>query len=146
MAAHIKDEGTAFLCFLESNSSFQGALTCKSGDVYSLAGSKSHVLPNHNFHECCFDGTPQFYSIEIALTDDFGKMSSEPVRIENVMRIGGDNCSLHLEDVFEFNTDKLIVGKQASEYVTKYFPKKFANKECYVCIGEMSVNFVDCQL
>jgi len=63
------------------------------------------------------------------------------VVIKHVMRLGGDNCTLNVDNVLEFRTDQLLAGKTADEYIEKYFPKSLMNKDCYVCIGDMTVDY-----
>lgn len=132
-----KLSGVAFLCFLEDDSKFQGILAATdNGLKYGIAG-KIGELPSANFNECCFDGLPTFYDVTVA--DNSGFMMEEELVVKHVMRIGGDNCSL-ICDQLQFDTKELLVGQQAESYIAKYFPERFRNQNCYICIGDMTVN------
>ena len=137
---HFKASGTAFLCFAGDDSVFQGIFKAESGETYSLAGTPGK-LPSKSFHECCFDTIPTFYTIEIAMSKE-GELASKYYSFEHVMRTGGDNCRLSLDDSLEFNTDRLLAGSKAEDFISKYFPDRFLNKSCYVCVGEMMIDHV----
>lgn len=127
----VKLSGVAFLCFTEDDSRFQGVVVpSNSGTQLGVAGRLGGP-PTNNFDECCFDGQQTFY--DITLADD-----DEGVVIRHVMRIGGDNCTLQCGQLL-FETQELLVGRSAEEYIAKNFPERFQSINCYVCIGEMTV-------
>ena len=135
--AHL--EGVAALVFLPDDSHWYGRLvTPDSRQQYTLEG-KTTAPPLGHFHQCCFDGeTPKFYSITI---EDPEKMDLDNSQtLPYVMRIGGDNCSLSSSNV-DFHTDELLVDAKAEAYIEKYFSRQLLDKHCYVCIGEMKIDF-----
>lgn len=137
---HLKSCGTAFLCFQADDKLFQGVLKdSKTNVTYSIIGRESG-LPETNFNECCFDQAPMFYEVEIGKNEKENCIT-DVIKIKDIMRLGGDNCRLILDKHFEFCTDQLLVDKMADDYIEKFFPRRFLKKDCYVCIGDISIDY-----
>ena len=138
---HVKLDGTAFVCFQSDGEVFQGIIKkLDSNDVYSMIGKKSE-LPKKNFNECCFEHDPMFYEVELGKSEPENNISNA-IKIKDVMRLGGDNCSLLLEEHFEFTTEKLLTDQKADEFIKKYLPARFLGKGCYICIGDVSIDYI----
>lgn len=129
-------EGKTILCFLPGGEYFQGRLITDDNEQYGLTGRKAN-LPEGHFHECCFEDTPAFFTITVI---DF--MTKKEIPILDVMRTGGDNCSLVKDEEFEFHTDQLFTDSKADEIILKYFNPSLVKKDCLVCTGHciISVN------
>lgn len=137
--ASLHTSGTAFLCFTSDNARFCGFLAASHGSSTLQIIGKECSAPCSNVHECCFDTVPTFY--ELIVKDTTEMELSQDLIINPVMRLGGDNCSLIYDDKLEFSTDLLLDGQKAEEYIEKYFPHNLLNSNCYICIGQMTINW-----
>ena len=137
---HLKVNGKAFLCFQANGEVFQGVIKdTVSNDSYCMIGKKSD-LPDKKFNECCFEHEPVFYKVEIAKSGETESVL-ESTTIENVMRLEGDNCRLVLDGQLDFLTEKLLVDQFAEKFIEKYFPSRFLNKGCYICVGDVDIDY-----
>ncbi len=134
MDTNNKLTGVAHLCFTPDNKYFHGNFVTLQRQQYNLVGEQCDI-PKENFDQCCFEDTPLFYQITVI---DRGSLDLEHRTINHVMRIGGDNCSLKA-DCFDFHTEELLVDKKAESHIEKYFNKKLLNRDCYICIGSLTI-------
>lgn len=137
MAAPVTVEGTAYLCFAEDGSCFQGILLTNTKHQYGLQGENMEASPGLDLHECCHETAPVVMQIKLI---DFGGVEFEKdIVISDVLRTGGDNCMLHSEEL-EFTTDQLLVDKKAESFIQKYLSQNVLGKDCYICIGDINIS------
>ncbi len=134
MDGDYKLAGVAHLCFTPDDKYFHGNFVTLEKHQYQLKGEQCDI-PKENFDECCFEDNPLFYKISVI---DHGSLDLEHRTINYVMRIGGDNCSLK-SDCFDFHTEELLVDKKAEAHIEKYFNKQLLNRDCYICIGSLTI-------
>ena len=132
-------EGVAQLCFSQDGSCFHGNIITADRKQYGLMGTSSRI-PEGQFHECCFDDTPQFYTIRVIDHSQLDVCADDDVVLSYVMRTGGDNCSLQSDDML-FDTDQLIVDEKADRFIEKYFSSRFIGHNCYVCVGPINISY-----
>ncbi|XP_077992989.1 uncharacterized protein LOC144446983 [Glandiceps talaboti] len=126
-------DGIATLCFLEDGSYFHGILITSEKKQYGLIG-KTTDAPKGSYHECCFDEEPHF--VNITVIDHERKKENF---IKNVMKLRGDNCTLSCETL-QYDTEEMYIDTKAESYIGKYFNKSFLGRNCYVCVGAMTIH------
>lgn len=132
----IRKTGVAFLCFTEDDSKFCGIFSSSDHSVYRLSGQHSNE-PHVHINECCFEVMPTFYDVTFKLQS----CDSVLTEIKSVIRTGGDNCKLECSELLDFTTDELLAGRNADDYIMKYFGSHLVNRGCYVCIGPMNFSY-----
>ena len=118
--------GQACLCFTNDNQSFQGYMTFADKKQIALTGIADHSHVIHN--ECCYDGKPISYSVDIIEYE-----SGEYHHFNEIIREGGDNCSLVSKNI-NFHTEQLLAGPKAEDCREKFF-QYMRKSDCYVCYG-----------
>ncbi|KAK6181138.1 hypothetical protein SNE40_009064 [Patella caerulea] len=132
----VSAEGVAYLCFYENSSRFYGTMITLTREQYGLIGQcVDRATGITDVHECCLDESAEVMNITVI---DYSNFNNEFL-IPDVMKTGGDNCSL-ISPKINFVTDELLVGKKAEDCIKKFFPPKFQGRDCLVCIGDMKID------
>ncbi|XP_031566024.1 uncharacterized protein LOC116301151 [Actinia tenebrosa] len=129
-------EGIGYLSFFDEGKWFQGSLITKDKLQYGLLGEESEQ-PSNQYHECCFDEEPMFYTLTLINFE-----SKEDKVFHHVMKTNGDNCSL-MSDNITFYTDEILTGEKALKHTRKFCSSKLKDKEAIVCVGEMVIKLQD---
>ncbi|ESP02329.1 hypothetical protein LOTGIDRAFT_172209 [Lottia gigantea] len=133
----IETKGVAYLCFNDEGTRFYGSLiNPESKNQYGLCGKcVDKATGNTDIHECCIGDHTKVMTITVI---DYNQNNNEHLFVD-VMKTGGDNCSL-VSTNLSFITDELLVDAKAEEVISKYFPETLKNQNCYVCVGDMTLS------
>eukprot|EP00730_Choanoeca_flexa_P018418 TRINITY_DN8952_c0_g2_i1.p1 TRINITY_DN8952_c0_g2~~TRINITY_DN8952_c0_g2_i1.p1 ORF type:complete len:219 (+),score=29.16 TRINITY_DN8952_c0_g2_i1:82-738(+) len=130
----------AVIAFADEEAWFQGRII-RQQDQLGLLGVQCEAPSGGctaDFHHCCFDhqNDPPFF-FKVTLYDYAN--NTEAALPDVVAKTNGDNAKLDSR-LLKFDTDRVLVGENANEYIAKFFPKLQKHCDPIVCVGEIELD------